>query len=105
MRDIRPLHDKVLGYMIDPPGTERRTNAGLIITEDETSEDFIRPRWFRVTHVGPEQESITVGQYVLVSHGRWSRGIDMEGSRREDDKLFLIDHNDILGINEEYPFT
>lgn len=104
MTDIRPLRDRVLGQMIDPPGTERTTQGGLIITENESSEDFVRPRWFLVTHVGPEQTDIFPGQYVLVAHGRWSRGIDIAGTRRQQDKLYLIDHAEVLGIRPDHPF-
>jgi co-chaperonin GroES (HSP10) len=103
MKDIKPLRDNVLGRMIDIVGGERQTRGGIIITEDHSSSDFVRPRWFQVTHVGPKQEDISVGQYVLVPHGRWSRGIDMVGSQREEDKIFLIDHDDVLGISDEVP--
>lgn len=103
MADIRPLHDKVLGYMAEPLGHNRKTNGGVIVTDDTTTETFVRPRWFKVTHIGPNQHDIEVGQYVLVPHGRWSRGVDVDNTMKEQDKLFLIDHNDILGTQHENP--
>lgn len=103
MKTITPLHDKVIGRMLDPMTGTRQTERGLYIAEDETSENFIRPRWFEVTHVGPEQQDIAVGQYVLVPHGRWSRGLDINNTRRESDFLFLLDHNDILGACDDEP--
>lgn len=105
MTHIRPLRDKVIGKMLEPIGFERRTKAGIILTEDETSETFIRPRWFEVTHTGPEQEDILVGQYVLVPHGRWSRGIDLDNANRVDEMLFLVDHNDVLGVQDDDPIS
>lgn len=102
---IKPLHDKVLGRMVDRIGAERTSAGGVIIVENDTSEGVIRPRWFEVTHVGPKQEDIAVGQYVLVPHGRWSRGIDLVGHRREEDKIFLIDHDEILGLQDDNPFS
>jgi hypothetical protein len=44
----------------------------------------IVPRWARVYSVGPEQEDIKVGQYVLVSHGRWTRGIEVTDPETEE---------------------
>lgn len=105
MINLKPLRDNVIGRMIDGLGKERTTAAGLIMADDHLSEDYVRPRWFEVTHVGPEQKDVNVGQYVLVTYGRWSRGIDTVGSMREEDKIFLIDHNDVLGISEENPLT
>lgn len=102
MRDITPLHDNVLGIMIEPIGAERVAN-GIIITETNLGEGTIRPRWFSITHVGPEQIDVIPGDYVLMPHGRWSRGLDIEGTRREEDKLFRLDINDMLGVSKENP--
>lgn len=103
MTTIKPLHDKVLGYMLEPLGSERTSAGGVIIQEDHGSDDFVRPRWFVVTAVGPEQEDIAAGDYVLVPHGRWSQGINLEGSMQEEDKIFLVDHKDILGTSDDNP--
>lgn len=105
MKNIKPLRDNVLGRMIERFGESRTTKGGVVLVEDETSEGYIRPRWFEVTHVGPKQEEIRVGQYVLVPHGRWSRGIDLEGTMREENKIFLVDHNDILGVQDDDPLS
>ncbi|SRR6056297_212354 len=103
MKQIKPLKDKVLGFMIEPLSGTRQTLGGVYLTADETSEDHVRPRWFQITHIGPEQEELYVNQYVLVPFGRWSRGINIENDMREDQKLFLIDHDDVLGVSDEIP--
>ena len=103
MKTITPLGDKVIGQMIEPMGAERTTAGGLVLTEQTIGEDAIRPRWFLVTHVGPDQNDINPGDYVLVPHGRWSRGIDIEGTRREEDKLFLLDNDELLGVSDVNP--
>jgi len=100
---LKPLRDKVIGRMLEPVGMERKSQGGVIMKEDDFGESAIRPRWFEVTHVGPDQDQISVGQYILLPHGRWSRGIDMDGSMREEDKLFLVDHDDILGTSDDSP--
>lgn len=106
MRQITPIHDKILGRMLETFGVNRTTQGGVILTEtDMNAEGAIRPRWFEITQVGPEQDEFTPGQFVLVSHGRWSRGIDMVGSQREEDKLFLIDGDELLMVSDENPVS
>lgn len=102
---IKPLRTNVMGRMLELPGSERRSRAGIILVEDELTEGFVRPRWFEITHVGPEQTDVVAGQYALVAHGRWSHGIDIENTRRDQDKLFLLDHNDILGVQDDNPLS
>lgn len=102
---LTPLRDKILGYMLEPVGAERKTLGGIILTEKDMDETAVRARWFEVTHVGPEQETIKVGQYILLPHGRWSRGIDIDGTHREEDKLFLIDNEAILGYSDDNPIS
>lgn len=101
MRKLTPLHDKVLGKMMEPPGTYHTTKSGVILPESQFDERAVRPRWFLVTHVGPEQEDIHPGDFVLVTHGRWSRGIDLEGNRRDEDKIFFLDNEEILMVADE----
>jgi len=100
MREFKPLGDKIIGMMCDPIGSERSTKAGLIIRAKNLDEDSIRPRWFEVTHVGPEQDKVKTGDYVLVPHGRWSRGIDLKGTMKEEDKFFLLDNEELLMISD-----
>jgi len=106
MKKLIPLRDKVIGRMLETVGAERASPGGVILgSDDPGAEDFVRPRWFEVTHVGPEQKDVTVGYYVLVPHGRWSQGFNLEGSIREEDKLFHIDMDSILGWDNENPLN
>jgi co-chaperonin GroES (HSP10) len=104
MTNIRAIGNKVLGKMIEPVGRDRKTAAGIIITENNMSESAIRSRWFHVTSVGPTQTSVKEGQYVLVAHGRWSHGINLENTYREEDKIFRIDPDEMLLVSDENPF-
>jgi co-chaperonin GroES (HSP10) len=99
---LKPLRKNVIGRMIDGFG-EKITHGGVIINERNGGEESIRPRWFKVTHVGPEQDEVAVGDYVLVAHARWSRGIDIENTRREEDMVFLLDTDEILATSKENP--
>jgi len=98
--DITPLKKRVL--VSDMHFGETRTKGGIILTDDDGSESGIHPRWGKVYAIGDQQEDVTVGQWVMVSHGRWSRGfkIKKEGVELE---VRMIDENDILLVSDEEP--
>jgi co-chaperonin GroES (HSP10) len=100
MKTIKPIHDKVLAKMIDGFG-EKRTAGGLIIQEKDGTADAIRPRWFEVVYVGPEQKDVNPGEYVLVAHGRWSRGVTIDPA--DDYKLYFLDNDEMLAVSDELP--
>jgi len=79
---------------------ERLTRGGIIVPGDDTKSEGIRPRWARVFAIGPKQLDVKVNEYVLVSHGRWTRGIDMEVSG-EEVTVRMIDNDDILLVSDE----
>jgi hypothetical protein len=102
MTELKPLRDKVIGQMVDTMGAMRQTESGIFLgTDDQGADDFVRPRWFLVTHVGPEQEDVHPGDYVLVPHGRWGHGFNLDGSLREEDKLFHIDTEQMMMVSDE----
>jgi co-chaperonin GroES (HSP10) len=98
--DITPLKKRVL--VSDMHFGETKTKGGIILTDDDGSESGIHPRWGKVYAIGDQQEDVTVGQWVMVSHGRWSRGfkIKKEGVELE---VRMIDENDILLVSDEEP--
>ena len=71
--EIKPLHDSIIVTDMDFSG--RQLSSGVILLGDDGKTDGIRPRWARVYAIGPEQHDVGVGQWVLVEHGRWSRGV------------------------------
>jgi len=72
---IRALKKDVL--VTDMSFDQRITQSGLILLNDNGTGLGIRPRWGQVYAVGSQQQDVTVGQWVLVAHGRWTRGIDI----------------------------
>ena len=58
--------------------SERKLSSGILLPSDNRTTHGIRPRWGEVVAVGPEQQDVKVGQYVLVSHGRWTRAIQVQ---------------------------
>lgn len=99
-RQIRPLKDAVI--VNDMRFDERITTGGIVLLNDNGTGRGIRPRWGRVYAVGPDQKDVVVNDWVLVAHGRWTRGIDVED---ESGRVTLrrVDPNDILMISDEMP--
>jgi co-chaperonin GroES (HSP10) len=91
-----PLRDGVLVRQME--FGEIKTRAGVIIPGDDAIGRGIHPRWAEVIAIGHKQEDVNVGQWVLVAHGRWSRGFNLNG-----DEVRTVDPKDILMINDEEP--
>ncbi len=81
------------------------TSKGLIILNDDGANHGIKPRWGRVYSVGPDQTDITVGQYILVEHGRWTRGIEVvDPETGEETVVRKVDNENILMVSDK-PMT
>jgi hypothetical protein len=95
---INALHDDVLVYNM--AFDVRFTNGGIFLLNDNGKGYGIRPRWGRVYAVGPKQQDVTVGQWVLVEHGRWTRGLEIEDESGEF-TLRKIDPECIMMVSDE----
>ena len=100
VNDIRALNDNVL--VCDMEFDARQTSSGIIIPNDNGTGAGIRPRWGRVYKIGPEQETVRVGQWVLVQHGRWTRGLDIEDAQGKK-TIRKIDPDSIFLITDDEP--
>lgn len=101
---LTPIHDKVI--VTDLERGEKKTKAGIIMLDDSTvaaGERGIRPRWARVYAVGPEQKDVTVGEWILLEHGRWTLGQDLTEENGETTRIWLADHEAILAVADERP--
>ena len=97
---IHPLNNSVI--VSEMIFDQRITSSGIILPNDNGTGSGIRPRWGQVYAVGPEQTDVTVGQWICVAHGRWTRGIDIEDESGKK-TLRRIDPNDILMVSDELP--
>jgi hypothetical protein len=94
---IRALHSDVI--VSDMEFDTRITQAGLILPNDNGTTLGIRPRWGRVYAVGKDQQDVQIGQWILVAHGRWTRGLDIDDGEVEHKRTIRkIDPKDILLI-------
>ena len=97
---LRVLHDFVL--TTDMNFEERQLSSGIILPGDNGRASGIRPRWGKVYAIGPEQKDVTVGQWICVAHGRWTRGLRIEDSEGVK-TIRRIDPNDILLVSDDPP--
>jgi hypothetical protein len=81
---------------------QRVTSSGIVLLNDNGTSMGIRPRWGQVYAIGPDQKDVTVGQWICVSHGRWTRGIDIEDEQGQH-TLRRIDPADILLVSDVEP--
>ena len=97
---IQALHKDVL--VSDMEFDTRITQSGLILPNDNGTSLGIRPRWGRVYAVGKDQKDVQVGQWVMVAHGRWTRGIDIDdGEVPHKRTIRKIDPKDILLVSDQ----
>ena len=82
---------------------ERATSSGIILKSDNGKSEGIRPRWAQVYAVGPLQEQVSVGQWILIEHGRWTRGVEIPSDNGDKIEIFRIDPNGILVSSDVSP--
>tara|TARA_B100001179_G_C18259252_1_gene261811 strand:- start:21 stop:425 length:405 start_codon:yes stop_codon:yes gene_type:complete len=99
--DIEPLGKRVLveGMQFG----ETKTKGGLILVDDDGATRGIHPRWAKVYAIGKRQEDVKVGDWILISHGRWSRCVILVDKKNIEREIRMIDEDDILMISDDEP--
>lgn len=98
---IVPIRDNVLVTKMN--FEERKTASGIVLPSDDGKSEGVRHRWCQVWAVGPEQTDVKVGDWILMEHGRWTRGITVEDDNGEDIVIRRIDTKAILMVTDEDP--
>lgn len=96
-----PIRDNVL--ITDMDFGEQKLKSGIILQSDDGKSEGVKARWGRVWAIGPEQKDVRVGEWILLEHGRWTRGVEIE---HEDGTKTLIrraDTNAILMVDDKKP--
>jgi hypothetical protein len=81
---------------------QRITHGGILLPNDDMKSAGIRPRWGMIYKIGADNKDpdIYEGLWVCVSHGRWTRGIDIEDETGKK-TLRRVDPSDILLASDE----
>ena len=82
---------------------EQVTKSGIIIADDNGSTRGIYPRWARVYDKGPDnKDEFTVGDWILIPHGRWTRSVKVETPTGEVE-IRKVELESILATSTEKP--
>jgi len=98
--EIRPLKNSII--VTDMSFEVRQLASGIVLLGDDGKTDGIRPRWAKVYAIGPEQQDVCVGQWVLVEHGRWSRGLKILKDGQET-IIRRVDPEAIIFVSDTEP--
>jgi co-chaperonin GroES (HSP10) len=100
-KKIKPTHSNIL--VTDMEFGERLSAGGIILIGDDSEERGIRPRWCHVLAVGHQNKDVKKGEYILVAHGRWTRGIDLTDDQGHSTTVRMVDPKDVLLVSNELP--
>lgn len=97
---LTPVKDNIV--VNDMKFDLRVTSGGIFLPGDDGKTSGIRPRWAQVYAIGSKQKDVTVGQWVMVEHGRWTHGfkVEIDGKTLT---LRKIDPAAILFVSDEPP--
>ena len=95
-----PIKNNVIVRDMDFSG--RKLASGIVLLSDDGKSEGIRPRWARVYAVGPDQQDVEPGQWILVEHGRWSRGLEVDVGE-ETFTIRRVDPACIMFVSDEEP--
>ena len=99
---LRPISNRVI--VSNMHFGEQKTASGLILTNDDGDSRGIYPRWGQVHAKGPaNNDSYEVGDWVLVEHGRWTRGVEMDEGTGEEITVRMVEAESILAFSDEKP--
>ena len=82
----------------------RILSSGILLPNDDMKSAGIRPRWGKIYAIGKDNkdDQFQIGKWILISHGRWTRGINIEDEEGKK-TIRRVDPNDVLLISDELP--
>lgn len=98
---IKPIKAHIL--VRDMNFAEQMTQSGIYIPSDDGKSEGVKPRWAKVFAIGPEQNEVKVGEWVLLEHGRWTRGIEVEEDDGTKFTIWRADPEGIMMSSDEKP--
>jgi co-chaperonin GroES (HSP10) len=98
---IIPLRDNVI--VTDMNFDQQVSKGGIVILSDDGKSEGVKPRWGRVWAVGPLQQDVKIGEWILLEHGRWTRGITVEDENGNDIIVRMVETKSIMMSADERP--
>lgn len=99
---LKPLKDKVLVTTMERGMV--RLGSGIILPNDDGRDGGIRARWAKIYAVGSDVPDLQEGDWALIDHGMWSRGLTLSDDDGEKVTVYQVDwRRGILGTQKEDP--
>ena len=98
---LTPIHDGVLVSNMN--FAEQTTSTGIIIGSDNGKSEGIKARWAKVYAVGTEQTDIKVDDWILIEHGRWTRGIKIQDANGKEIDVRRVENKSIMLVSDTEP--
>lgn len=98
---IVPIRDNVL--ITDMSFDEQKTSGGIILRSDDGKNEGIRPRWGKVWAVGPAQKDVKIGEWILIEHGRWTRGVKVKDENGNEIIIRRVETKSIMMSSDDLP--
>ena len=96
-----PLLDNV--FVTNMEFGMQQTVSGLYVPSDDAKSTGIHPRWGQVWAIGTDQDSVEVGDWILIEHGRWTRTVEVEDKDGEIIEVRMVENKSIMMISDEKP--
>jgi hypothetical protein len=100
---LRAINDSIL--CTDGDFDDAYTPGGILIKKTIGKAEGITPRWFKVLDVGPDIDYVHPGQWVLVSYGRWTEGVEIPDERLQGErkKIWRVEAESCLAVTDAKP--
>lgn len=80
---IEPVNNAVIFQFVDEALHSKFLNtakSGVLISAHNAAQSE-KPRWGKVTHIGPEVKDVQPGDFILVDPGKWTMGFYVDDVR------------------------
>lgn len=98
---LKPIRDNII--ITDMEFGETKTKGGLVLLSDDGKAEGVKHRWGRVWAIGAEQQDVKVGEWILLEHGRWTRGVTYVQEDGTEITIRRADVKAILAVSDERP--
>lgn len=76
--------------------------SGIVLRSDNGQSHGVKPRWAKVYKIGPEQQDVNIGQWILIEHGRWTRKMTIDDGDGVKE-IQKVDIDAIIAVSDEPP--
>ena len=98
--DVEALPNDVL--VTDMDFGDQKTAHGIILSSDNGKVHGIRPRWAKVYKIGSLVQDVSIGEWILVAHGRWTRSVPVR-INGETIVFRKVERKSILIVTDDKP--